>query len=79
MGSLQDDNEWLLAHVDQLDAVNNEAEWEWDSALNEWQMMEENDPLDWTMSHYPISLQNMNMNSPATDLTPDRLDSLSRT
>ncbi|KAG5540637.1 hypothetical protein RHGRI_020758 [Rhododendron griersonianum] len=52
MGALQDDNEWLLAHVDQLDAVNNEAEWEWDSAPNEWQMMEENDPLDYVTLPY---------------------------
>ncbi|KAF7137585.1 hypothetical protein RHSIM_Rhsim07G0153700 [Rhododendron simsii] len=46
MGALQINDEWLMAYVDHTDHDNQE-EWEWIPTPNEWQMLEEADPLDY--------------------------------
>ncbi|KAF7135338.1 hypothetical protein RHSIM_Rhsim08G0127500 [Rhododendron simsii] len=45
MGALQINDDWLMAYVDHTDH-DNEEEWEWIPTPNEWQMLEETDPLD---------------------------------
>ncbi|KAF7143230.1 hypothetical protein RHSIM_Rhsim05G0118900 [Rhododendron simsii] len=45
MGTLEINDEWLMAYVDHTDHDNQE-EWEWISTPKEWQMLEEADPLD---------------------------------
>lgn len=46
MGALQINDEWLMAYVDHEDD-DNQGEWEWVPTLNEWQVIEETDPLDY--------------------------------
>ncbi|KAF7146737.1 hypothetical protein RHSIM_Rhsim04G0134700 [Rhododendron simsii] len=46
MGTLQINDEWLMAYVDHTEPGNQE-EWEWILTPNEWQMLEEADPLDY--------------------------------
>ncbi|KAF7123765.1 hypothetical protein RHSIM_Rhsim12G0073100 [Rhododendron simsii] len=43
MGALQINDDWLMAYVDHTNH-DNEEEWEW--IPNEWQILEETDPLD---------------------------------
>ncbi|KAF7116299.1 hypothetical protein RHSIM_RhsimUnG0031500 [Rhododendron simsii] len=45
MGALEISDEWLMAYVGHMDHDNQE-EWEWVPTPNEWQMLEEADPLD---------------------------------
>ncbi|KAF7129449.1 hypothetical protein RHSIM_Rhsim10G0115100 [Rhododendron simsii] len=45
MGALQINDDWLMAYVDHTDH-DNEEEWEWIPTPNEWQMLEETNPLD---------------------------------
>ncbi|KAF7139212.1 hypothetical protein RHSIM_Rhsim07G0164800 [Rhododendron simsii] len=46
MGAFQNNDEWLMAYVDHKDP-GNQKEWEWIPTPNEWQMLEEEDPLDY--------------------------------
>ncbi|KAF7138786.1 hypothetical protein RHSIM_Rhsim07G0165100 [Rhododendron simsii] len=46
MGAFQNNDEWLMAYVDNKDP-GNQKEWEWIPTPNEWQMLEEADPLDY--------------------------------
>ncbi|KAF7141647.1 hypothetical protein RHSIM_Rhsim06G0103900 [Rhododendron simsii] len=45
MGTLEINDEWLMAYVDHTEHDNQE-EWEWIPTPNEWQMLEKADPLD---------------------------------
>ncbi|KAG5544382.1 hypothetical protein RHGRI_016960 [Rhododendron griersonianum] len=46
MGAFQINDELLMAYVDHEDD-GNQGEWEWDPTPNEWQVIEETNPLDY--------------------------------